>query len=379
MPLKKKHIIWVLANCNRAPYFTWFAREAAKHNDFQLSFVALYPTRPELVNELNRVGFECHWIPYDSGSRKQQLVKAFIALRRYFKKTKPDVVHTHLFDDSLSGILAAKYAQVPMRVVTKGDASYHHYHVPHWTRFDKMINAGATDIIALSEESKAFIINTERAPLDKVHLLHHGLDIDEVTRATTGTIESMKTRWNLTGKHVVGVVSRMVKWKGYDTLIEVAAATIKKDPNVHFLFCGDGPDKQHIMQRIREMQLEPFITLTGPIPAADMPSFFQCLNVFLHGAKMEPFGLVIAEAMLNGIPVVSTPTGAARDAIISEKHGYICDYGNTTAMSESILKLRDTEQASVLGKNARAQATILFSSSANYKNLLELYTKSHRQ
>jgi glycosyltransferase involved in cell wall biosynthesis len=379
MPTRKKHIIWVLANCNRAPYFIWFAREAAKHNDFQLSFVALYPSRPELVNELNALGFECHWIPYNSGSRKQQLVKAFIALRRYFKKTKPDVVHTHLFDDSLCGILAAKYAQVPMRVVTKGDASYHHYHVPHWTRFDKMINEAANDIIALSEESKAFILNTERAPIDKVHLLHHGLAIDEVTNTDVSTIEAMRKRWNLTGKHVVGVVSRMVKWKGYDLLLDIASETIKKDPNVHFLFCGDGPEKEHVMRRIAEMRLSSNVSLTGPIPVTDMPSFFRCLNVFLHGAKMEPFGLVIAEAMLNGVPVVSTPTGAAGDAIISGKHGYICACGNTSEMSESILKLRNSELASELGKNAKEQATILFSSSTNYKNLLQLYTKSYRQ
>jgi phosphatidylinositol alpha-1,6-mannosyltransferase len=242
-----------------------------------------------------------------------------------------------------------------------------------------MINAGATDIIALSEESKAFILNTERAPIDKVHLIHHGLAIDEVTKTDISTIESMRKRWNLTGKHVVGVVSRMVKWKGYDLLLDVASETIKKDPNVHFLFCGDGPEKQRIMRRIAEMQMESNVSLTGPIPGTDMPSFFRCLNVFLHGAKMEPFGLVIAEAMLNGVPVVSTPTGAAGDAVISGKHGYICAYGNTTEMSESILKLRNSDLASEFGKNAKEQATVLFSSSTNYKNLLQLYTKSYRQ
>lgn len=370
---KKPHIVWVLSNASSAPYFNWFAAMAAARKDFDLSFVCMYHEKPKMVADMQRLGFKCHWIRYDWHQRKSGLIRSYFQLRKLFRKIKPDVVHAHLFDDALAAIMAAKAVGVQKRIVTKGDSSYHYFHTPRYVRFDKLINRKATTVIALSEESRAFIIEKEQCAPGKVKLVHHGLDIREVTAQDPKTIAAFKAKWNLQGKTVVGSVSRFIPWKGYATIVDVAKAVKEKRSDVVFLFCGSGEQENEIRKKVREAGLDDTVIFTGPVAPADMPSFYGTMNIFLHAAHYEPFGLVIAEAMLNGIPVVSTRTGAAGDAVISGEHGYLCDYDNTPALAESILKLTDANLARTMGERCKTRAQELFSIETGYQNHLKIY------
>ncbi|GAB4132171.1 MAG: hypothetical protein Fur0041_03220 [Bacteroidia bacterium] len=373
MPAQKKHIVWVLSNSSSAPYFNWFAKIASVRRDFELSFVCLLDKEPAMIEDMNKFGFPCYWIPYKTDNKKLELTAAFFRLIKLFRKIKPDVVHTHLFDDSLPGILAARFLNIPERIVTKGDASFHYFHTPRWSWLDRILNKAATDIIALSEESKIFILEKEHASPEKVKVVHHGLDIKEVTAQREEYHSAFINKWNLKDRFVIGSVARFIKWKGFDDIIQVAEKVIKVKPDALFLFCGDGPEINSILHRIKELHLENNIILTGKISPEHMPSFYGIMDVFLHAARHEPFGLVIAEAMLNGVPVVSTPTGAAGDAITSGKQGFLCEYGNIHLMADRILLLADKDLRSEIGRNARLKAEELFSSERMYSDHLRLY------
>ena len=67
-----------------------------------------------------------------------------------------------------------------------------------------------------------------------------------------------------------------------------------------------------------------------------IPSLYSILDVYVHAASFEPFGFVIPEAMMNGAPVVSTPTGSALDAIIHKENGYLAEYKNSDSLAEGI-------------------------------------------
>jgi glycosyltransferase involved in cell wall biosynthesis len=372
---KKKHIVWVLANSSSAPYFNWFAAIAAERKDFDMSFVCMYPDEPKMIADMSKYGFKCHWIPYDANKRKRGLISAYFSLRKLFQQIRPDIVHAHLFDDALAAITAAKSAGVPTRITTKGDASYHFFHTPQHVRFDKMINKKSTTVIALSKESRDYIIDKENAPPDKVALVHHGLNIAEVTQQHAEAIASFRNNWNLEGKTVVGSVSRFIPWKGYLDIIDVVKKVTSVNTNVRFLFCGSGEQEKAIREKVKELQLDEYIVFTGPIPPGKMGSLYGVMDIFLHAARHEPFGLVIAEAMLNGLPVVSTPTGAAGDAVVSGEHGYLCEYGNTQALADSVLKLTDINAAKRMGQNCIARATELYAIETSYSNHLKIYSQ----
>ena len=104
---------------------------------------------------------------------------------------------------------------IKRRIVTKADTGYHWSYAYKGILFDKLVNFLATDIIAISNESKEFIIKKEKADPTKIILIHHGIKIDEqVSLVNKDAITKFKSQYNLHGKTVVGMVSRLVEWKG---------------------------------------------------------------------------------------------------------------------------------------------------------------------
>ena len=68
-------------------------------------------------------------------------------------------------------------------------------------------------------------------------------------------------------------------------------------------------------QKVQDLGLEENVVFNGWVERDDVPSLFGIMDGYLHAADHEPFGFVYAEAMMAGVPVVSTRTGAALDAI----------------------------------------------------------------
>ena len=155
------HIVFVIANNSSVPYFKWFAEKASKEQKHTFSFVMLHSERPQMIEDAKKWGWECHWIKFDDKKRKSSMVSSFFKMYKLFKKMKPDVVHTNLFDDSLPGLLAARLAGIKKRVITKQDTTFHYYYAPKWIIADKFNNWNATDLIPVSKEAEEFIINKE--------------------------------------------------------------------------------------------------------------------------------------------------------------------------------------------------------------------------
>lgn len=337
------HIVFVMANCSSVPYFNWFAEKSKKHPEVKFSFVCLYPTEPKMLEDMKGFGCDCYWVKFDCNNRKVDFIKATGALYKLFKKLKPDVVHSHLFDDSLPSMLAARLAGVKVRAITKADTGYHYTYTPKWVKFDRFNNNNATHVVAISEECKTFVLDKENADPKKVHLVHHGIPVDKFTDQRAEYKKFLIDKYQLEGKKIVGTVSRLIEWKGYKTIIEVARVVVKRVPDVVFLFVGLGDQKEELEALISKYDLGNNIVFAGWVERKMIPSLYGLLDVYLHAAQKEPFGFVIAEAMMNGCPLVSTPTGAARDAIIDRENGIMVEYGDVEAMAEAVLYMLEND------------------------------------
>jgi glycosyltransferase involved in cell wall biosynthesis len=350
------HIVFTLANNSTAPYFNWFAERASRetHVNVKMTFVCLFPEKPKMIEEVGRFGWECHWIKYDYAHRKTGLLRALFEMTRLFRKIKPDVVNSHLFDDALPALLAARLAGVKIRANTRGDASYHYYYTPKWFVFDKFNNWNSTDIIAISEECKDFVLKYEKADNNKVVRIHHGIPMAEHTAQNEADKSFIKKKYGLEGKTIIGTVCRLIEWKGYRYIIEAAKDVVKSYPNSVFLFVGTGDQKAELEELVKEKGLENHIVFAGWVDRNMIPSLYGILHIYVHAASNEPFGFVIAEAMANAVPVVSTKTGAALDAITHLENGYLVEHKDSRGLAEGIKYIlsNDTSKMRLLTKEA---------------------------
>jgi glycosyltransferase involved in cell wall biosynthesis len=330
------HVVHVIANNSSVPYLNWFTDRLKNYTGIKFSFIVLYPEKPEMMKEMELRGCECYWVEFDSDKRKSGMIKALFKLYKLFKKLNPDVVNAHLFDDSLPALLAARFAGVKRRVIRKQDTAYHWLYAPQWVWADRFNNNNATHIIAISEEAKKFVIEKEKALPSKVYMIHNGIPLDEFTRQDKETIESFKKKFELEGKIVLGTIARFIEWKGYKYIIEAARILAAKNINFKFLLIGEGEQKKEMQDLVDKYKLNEHIVFTGWVNRKDIPSLYGVMDLYVHAAIMEPFGFVVSEAMANGVPIVTTKTGAAADVLKHKETCYFAEDRSPQSLADGI-------------------------------------------
>src|ERR1035438_563296 len=101
----KIHVVHVIANQQFVPYLNSLAERVHKYPDIKFTIICMYPVRPRLVEDMQSRGCDCYWIKYDKRFKRTWMLYAFFKLLFLFIKLKPDIVHTHLFDDSVVGLM----------------------------------------------------------------------------------------------------------------------------------------------------------------------------------------------------------------------------------------------------------------------------------
>jgi len=363
-----------MANTPSVPYFNWFAEEVAKYPEIKFSFICLYHEKPIMIEEMKSFNCDCYWIKFDAKKRKKSMFFALISFIKLYKKIKPDIVHSHLFDDSLPSLIAARLTGIKKRIITKQDTTFHYYYAPKWVWADKFNNFNATNIIAVSNEVSKFVIEKERAQKKKLTTIHHGIPFKYLCKSDEELKKELVLKYELSNKIVIGTIARYIEWKGYRYIIDAAVDIIKKHSNAVFLFISTGEQREELEQLIKKNKLEKNIILTGWIDKKYIPSLYSLMNIYLHAANYEPFGFVIAEAMANKVPIVTTPTGAALDALEHKVNCYMTEYKNPQQIRDGVLwLLENKENQTILTDKAYQKAIEMYQFETMFQNHIKLY------
>lgn len=108
-------------------------------------------------------------------------------------------------------------------------------------------------------------------------------------------------------------VGRLVRTKGVRDAIR-AVSTLSDLPVVLDVL-GEGADRAACEALIRDLDLQDRVTLRGRVPRARVDDFYTTADIFLFPSYREPGGLVVAEAMSHGLPVVVCARGGPATAV----------------------------------------------------------------
>lgn len=106
-------------------------------------------------------------------------------------------------------------------------------------------------------------------------------------------------------------VSRLVKTKGFDRLIDVAKIIKENNVKCHFYVAGDGPLRQWIEEQINIFHLKDIVILLGKV--IDLPPVFKQCNVYFSPSDLEGLPTTIIESLIMGVPVIATPIPGSID------------------------------------------------------------------
>lgn len=119
-------------------------------------------------------------------------------------------------------------------------------------------------------------------------------------------------------------VGRIVKeQKGIDFLLEILDRTLKKKNANGWkaIIVGEGPDLDYLKNEVKAHKLESYIEITGGVN--NVADYYQSSSILLSTSRWEGFGLVISEALLFGLTVISFNNEGPAEIIQDDYNGYL--------------------------------------------------------
>lgn len=137
---------------------------------------------------------------------------------------------------------------------------------------------------------------------------------------TTEEKKIIKTKLGLLDKPTAIAVGRFIYGKGFDVLID-SWGNISNDYNL--LIVGGGEEKSNLLAQIEKKNLNN-IKLLDYMDLADLTDYYKASDIFILPTRGDVWGLVVNEAMANGLPVITTDKCVAGLELITEgENGYI--------------------------------------------------------
>ncbi|GLH76785.1 glycosyl transferase [Bradyrhizobium sp. SSBR45G] len=194
-----------------------------------------------------------------------------------------------------------------------------------------LANRFAAKVIVPSEAAAAaFIEAGGRRSL--VEVVPNGLAIEPVPASR----QELRQRLGLPPGPLVGVFSRLARWKGQHVLIEALARL----PSAHCIIVGDALFGEQdyaaeLRRQVAELGLGDRVHFLGH--RSDVPLLMQAVDAMVHPSiDPEPFGRTLIEAMLAGVPVIATDAGAAPDILEHGRAGMLVPPGDARALAEAL-------------------------------------------
>ena len=308
-------------------------------------------------------------------------------LMRKVRPLKLDIIHTHLpfFIGSL-GYRVAKKLSVP-KIHT------YHTHLTEYAHYSPFPGTQRPVRYGLRRLSKRYCNNSDYviAPSTAIRevLISYGVTkpivvnptgivCDEFRRLTNDEATNLFRHYAIPlGQRIILFGCRLAKEKNLLFLLQCFERIAHIHTNVHLVFAGGGPMEQAIHRQAKKAGLEARTTITGLLQKQEMAKFFGAADVFAFPSYTETQGIVLAEAMAAGCPVVAIDALGPKDAIHDGVDGFLVP-NDVDAFTNKLLQILEDDALQQQFSRAAINNAQQFSAERTTDRLLEVYETAIR-
>ena len=182
---------------------------------------------------------------------------------------------------------------------------------------------------------------------DRGHVIPNGVNLEEIRSATPPS-----------RKPYVLAIGRHVDEKGFDVLLRAwrrVRDTVAECPDL--VIAGDGPARADLEQLARSLGIGEHVDFPGRCDRPATAALFAGCESFVLPSRHEPFGIVNAEAMAAGRPIVATRVGGVPEIVIDGDNGLLVPPEDPDALSAALRRvLTEPDLAARLATRARESA-----------------------
>ena len=168
-------------------------------------------------------------------------------------------------------------------------------------------------------------------------------------------------------------VGRVAHEKNIDFLIKVVNEVRGQVADVLFVIAGEGPARAHLEQEVKRLGLDQHVRFIGYLDRhTELNNCYRAADIFIFSSRTETQGLVLLEAMAQGVPLVSTAELGTRDVLQDGAGVWIAQEELSDFSSNVVKMLGHTQARSELGELGRAYANE-WSAAKQAKKMLSFY------
>ena len=323
--------------------FEWDQALALKNANVDVAFLALdfrkiTEKRFWGIRRYVREGISVFELSLPTGVYRRALGLLQFWCKQMYKRVekhwgKPDVLHSHFY---FMGAIAAQLpalSGVPL------------VHTEHSSKLNKSLDAISSLDKKLAQKAftaASVITAVSTAYADK---LHQNFNIkaqvlpNVLALSLSGTSTSSVTDGEPITPFTWVSVGRLIQPKGFDTLLEAFAQTLKADANQQLQIVGDGPYRGALQTKIQQLHLTDKVKLLGAMPRNKVQECLANAHAFVLLSQSETFGVSYIEAMALGLPVVATCCGGPSD-FVNATNGCLVPVGDAAKAADAMCKIK---------------------------------------
>lgn len=253
-----------------------------------------------------------------------------IGMGKIIKRFRPDVVVTHEFSYStLYHVLLRKLCRLRFAHILWTAESPYQYGRRTGVRksLRSLLPRLVDGLIVYSEQLKSCFVASGTSP-EKIFICANHQDENAFRAKLLGAHEitsQVIRQHGLNGRKIVLYVGRLSEEKNLSRLVEAFAKVSGQDPNAVLVLVGDGPSKAFLQCLAGELSVSDKTFFVGHQENQRLYVWYLLATVFALPSRMEPYGAVVNEALLAGVPVLCSSYAGASVLIRDGKNGYIVD------------------------------------------------------
>lgn len=305
------------------------------------------------------------------------------SLTRLFKQERPDIVHTHSGKAGILGRLAAARARVPLVI--------HGIHGPSFGPFqgaiantvfrnaEKAADRWTDHYVTVCQAMADQYMSAGIGHPEKYTRIWSGFNLEPYLSpaAESPTRQELRARFGIQEKDlVIGTIARLFALKGHNEILDAAPELLRKVPNIHFLWVGDGAFRDQFVERIRCLGLQGRVHLTGLVPPETIPEWIRAMDILVHLSRREGLARALPQALACGKPVIALDCDGAGEICLNHKTGFLIPMGDSREFLERLKQLcGDSELRTRLGDYGREWVKERFSERKMVHDTHETYQK----
>lgn len=276
-------------------------------------------------------------------------------VQKIIEEYQPDIIHGAVFEGVTMAAINGWLKKVPIIIIEETSDPQNRSWKGNFLM--KLFSRLATKVIGVSPAvTTEYLIGKLRLSDKKAITINNGVALPRVV--SEQEIQETRLRWGIReSDFVIGSMGRM--WedehKRFSDLIKAFYLFSKENHDVKLLLIGDGREREGYEKLVQELGLEDKVIFAGY--QSDVHLYYQMMDVFALVSAREAFGLVLAEAMLNKLPVIATSVGGMKYIVDEGKTGLLVQEKNIEKIASKMELLYQNKQLRIeMGKKGFEKA-----------------------